>query len=65
MQRVGPVVDRELVVVAVQREASVGDAVGVAPEHRAEGSRLEHLVQLVEAEQDVVHAAVAVRRLDR
>ena len=54
MEGVLAVVDGERVGLAVEREASLGDAIGVAADERPEVSRLAGIaVERVEAEDDV------------
>src|SRR6185312_17055202 len=67
MQRVGAVVGGQVVCVAIEREASMGDAVGVAADQGAEvGLGVAHVAgQVVIAEHDVAALAAAVGGLER
>ena len=66
MQRVRPIVLREVVRPPVERELTIGDAIGVAAHDRAEVRRvLEITRETVEAEDDVVEVSGAVGRADR
>ena len=56
----------QVVALAVESEGAAGDAVGVAAGDAPEvGVRLHVVVEVVEAERDVGHVAVAVGHLDR
>ena len=72
VQRVGRIVDRQIVGFAVERELAFGDAVAVASDQRAEeGAALlcvavaDVAVEIVKAENDVGGVAVAIGRLER
>ena len=66
VQRIGAIVGRQRVLLAVERELGIGDAVGVAAGDDAEIRVLAGVVvDIAEAEDDVVDLAVAVRHLDR
>ncbi len=61
MQRIRTVVQRHLIVLAVQRELALGDAVGEAPDRGAEILRLAQVAGCIRvAQHHVGHLAVAV-----
>jgi hypothetical protein len=61
VQRVGSVVDGELVLRAVQRELSFRDAIAIPPDQRAEvGTALDVIIELVVTEHDVGVLALAI-----
>lgn len=66
VQMIGTVVGRELVLLLIDREAALRDAIAVAPgdgaEERVAG---EIAVERIEAEHDVASGAAAIRRFDR
>src|SRR5258708_13467206 len=62
VQAVRPVVDRELIGLAVEREASLRDAVGISAHDGPEVGRIVQIARkAVEAEDDVAERAVPVR----
>src|SRR5690349_13794622 len=66
VQGILTVVARQRVLVSIEREFAVGDAVAVPPDERAEvWSRLQIAIQIVIAEHDVGEFARPVRHLER
>ena len=62
MQRIGPVICRELHLGAVEHEARAGDAVGIAPDGRAEELPPGEIsLERVMTEHDVVAASGGIR----
>src|SRR5262249_44173608 len=66
MQTVRAVVDRELVAPAVQREATLGNAIGITADRGAEIARTRQIAfEIGVAENDVVKLSGSIRHQDR
>src|SRR5437667_12635224 len=66
VQGVGTIVDGQSVLLAIEAELAARDSVSIAPDQTAEERAVGNVgIEVVVAEHDVAHFAVAVRTLER